>query len=86
MKDDFRLFTKTPRGSKAWIKKYSRRTSVERTLKRTLVDYRIENLRFRAKSRWAWFASLSAINQHLDAQVIAVGKTLLNKLGLNKAA
>jgi len=86
MKDDFRLFTKTPRGSKAWKKIYGRRTSVERTLKRTLVDYRIESLRFRAESRWVWFASLSAINQHLDAQVSALGMTLFHKLDLNRKA
>jgi len=84
--DDFRLFTRTPRGSKAWKKTYARRTSSERTLKRTLVDYRIESLRFRSESRWVWFASLSAINQHLDAQSTALGKTLFKKLGLNKAA
>lgn len=67
--DDFRLFTKTPRGSADWKEAYARRTSVERTFKRILVDYDIENLRFRAEKRWFWFASLAAINQHLDAQV-----------------
>jgi len=82
LKDDFRLFTKTPRGSKAWKKVYARRTSVERTIKRILVDYQIENLRSRAEKRWFWFASLAAMNQHLDAQVKARGKTLLAKLGL----
>ncbi|WP_051534290.1 hypothetical protein [Desulfitibacter alkalitolerans] len=39
MKDDFRLFTQTPRGSKAWKKAFAKRTSVERTIKRILVDY-----------------------------------------------
>ncbi len=42
LKDDFRLFTQTPRGSKAWKKVYARRTTVERTIKRILVDYLIE--------------------------------------------
>jgi len=87
MKDDFRLFTQTPRKSKAWKKEYSRRTSVERTLKRILVDYLIENLRFRAEKRWFWAATLAAINMHLDAQVKALGPSLFNKLGLSiKAA
>ncbi len=80
--DDFRLFTKTPHGSKAWKKTYARRTSVERTLKRSLVDYDIENLRLRAKKRWFWFSTLSAINQHLDAQVKAGRKELFIRLGL----
>lgn len=87
MQDDFRLFTKTPRRSEVWKKTYARRTSVERTFKRILVDYRIESLRFRAEKRWFWAASLAAMNQHLDAQVAALGQSLFNKLGLNiKAA
>ena len=87
MKDDFRLFTQTPRKSKACKKEYSRRTSVERTLKRILVDYLIENLRFRAEKRWFWAATLAAMNMHLDAQVKALGPSLFNKLGLSiKAA
>ena len=84
--DDFRLFTSTPRGSEAWKNAYARRTSVERTLKRTLVDYDIENLRLRAKKRWFWFSSLAAINQHLDAQVKAKGKALFIQLGLAQTA
>jgi hypothetical protein len=86
-KDDLRLFTTTPRGSEAWKKTFAKRTSVERTLKRILVDYRIESARLRAEKRWFWFASLAAINQHLDAQVKAMGNSLLPKLGLmSKAA
>jgi len=84
--DDFRLFTKTPRGSEAWKKTYARRTSVERTLKRILVDYDIENLRFRAEKRWFWIASLAAINQHVDAQLSILGLSLFAKLGLNQKA
>jgi len=84
--DDFRLFTKTPRGSKEWKKSYARRTSVERTMKRILVDYDIESLRFRAEKRWFWFASLAAINQHLDAQVFALRQPLFTKLGLTQKA
>jgi hypothetical protein len=80
--DDFRLFTKTPRGSESWKEAYARRTSVERTIKRILVDYLIESLRFRAEKRWFWFVSLAAINQHLDAQVKAMGQTLFSRLEL----
>ena len=81
-KDDLRLFTKTPRGSKAWKIKFAKRTSVERTLKRILVDYTIERARLRAEKRWFWIASLAAVNQHLDAQVNKLGHSLFLKLGL----
>lgn len=84
--DDFRLFTKTPRGSKAWKKTYARRTTVERTVKRILVDYDIESLRFRAEKRWFWSASLAAINIHLDAQVAALKLPLFTKVGLTLKA
>ena len=84
--DDFRLFTKTPRGSKAWKKAYARRTTVERTIKRILVDYDIESLRFRAEKRWFWSASLAAINIHLDAQVAVLKLLLFTQLGLTLKA
>lgn len=84
--DDFRLFTKTPRGSEAWKKAYARRTTVERTMKRILVDYDIESLRFRAEKRWFWFATLAAINQHLDAQAGILKQPLFTKLGLTQKA
>ena len=80
--DVSRLFTKTPRDSKAWKKIYAKRTSVERTLKRILVDYDIENLRLRAEKRWFWFATLAGINQHLDAQIAVLKQPLFTKLGL----
>lgn len=83
--DDPRLFTKTPRGSKGWKKTYSQRTSVERSLKRTLVDYQLERARLRAENRWFIFATLCAVNQHLDAQVSALEGSLLSKLVKNAA-
>lgn len=86
MEDDFRLFTQTPRNSKAWKNAYARRTSVERNIKRILVDYRIESLRLRAEKRWFWAASLAAVNQHLDAQVNALKQPLFTKLGLKQMA
>ena len=63
-------------------KNYAKRTSVERTLKRILVDYDIENLRLRAEKRWFWFATLAGINQHLDAQIAVLKQPLFTKLGL----
>lgn len=84
--DDYRLFTKTPRGSKAWKKVFAKRTSVERTLKRILVDYLIERARARSDKRWFWLATLAALNQHLDAQTGITEISLLKRLGLLKQA
>ncbi len=83
---DYRLFTKTPRGSKAWKKAFARRSSVERTLKRILVDYLIERARVRSDKRWFWLATLAALNQHLDAQIGVTKNSLLVRLGLKKQA
>jgi hypothetical protein len=56
-----------PRDSKQWRKIYKRRTAVERSLKRSLVDYELERSRVRGKCHWTWRATLSALAQHLDA-------------------
>lgn len=85
LSDDPRLFTATPRGSKGWKKAYARRTSVERSLKRTLVDYKLESLRLRAEQRWVAFATLCALNQHLDAQIAASKSSLFENLKLKAA-
>jgi len=79
---DLRLFTPTPRNSKAWKNVYARRTTVERTFKRILVDYKIELANARTKKRWFWQATLAAINQHLDAQVSVAKPKILEDIGL----
>lgn len=84
--NDCRLFTKTSRGSKAWKKVFARRTSVERTLKRILVDYLIERARARSDKRWFFIATLAALNQHLDAQTKVTEISLIQRLGLLKHA
>lgn len=85
---DLRLFTPISRGSEAWRKIYARRTTVERTFKRILVDYKIEDARARSKKRWFWQAILAGINQHLDAQVAVIKPSILSEIGLkpNKQA
>lgn len=77
---DVRTFTPVPRGSEAWKKVFAGRTSVERTFKRLLVDYRIEEARLRGKGRWFFRVTLAAMNQHLDAQVAKAGRLLSDKL------
>jgi hypothetical protein len=81
---DYRLFTKTPRGSRLWKKIFARRSSVERTLKRILVDYSIEKARAHSDKRWFWLATLAALNQHLDAQIRVTQNSLLGRLGLKR--
>jgi hypothetical protein len=58
-----------PRNSDAWKRAYKRRTTVERSLKRSLVDRHLEACRVRRKHNWYWCAVLTAMAQHLDAWI-----------------
>jgi hypothetical protein len=69
--DDLRLFSKTPRGSKAWRKEYAKRSSSERSFKRFKFDYEIERCRVRSRKNWYFFVLFAAMNCHLDAWVKA---------------
>jgi len=64
---DPRLFPPVPRGSDAFKAMFKRRTSVERSNKRILVDYCIENGRCRSSKQRFVRATLAVINIHLDA-------------------
>lgn len=66
-KNNLRLFNKTPRGSKEWIKVYDKRSGSERSNKRKKIDYKIEHARVRSREQWFLRYSLAAICQHLDA-------------------
>ena len=66
-KDNLRLFTRTPRGSKAWRKKYKKRTAVERSFKRKKVDYHLEAAKARSTSMWFFRCIVLAMCQHIDA-------------------
>ena len=59
-----------PRDSKAWKDTYKRRTAVERSLKRTLVDYSVEHTRVRGRCHWYWRTTLAAMAQHVDAWLV----------------
>lgn len=77
---DYRLFTVPPRKSDKWKELYNERTSVERSLKRTLVDYKVEHARVRSKKHWFFRITSCAINQHLDAQANVTECEILNRL------
>ena len=70
-----RLFTKTPRDSKAWNKVYAMRSSSERSFKRIKIDYEIERSRVRSRKNWYFFIYFAAMNCHLDVwvKVVALG-------------
>jgi hypothetical protein len=66
---DLRLFTKIPRGSKAWKDEMKQRTAAERVNDRILNDYGIEGAHTRGKKRISFFVTIAATNVHLDAQL-----------------
>jgi len=69
-KTDFRLFTPTPRDSSKWKKKYSKRTSSERSNKRKKIDYNLEHCRVRSTKHWFTRTMLIIMCQHVDAWLI----------------
>jgi hypothetical protein len=76
---DLRLFTRIPRGSKAWKSKMKERTAAERVNDRILNDYGVEDGHVRGKKRISFMVTLAAVNIHLDAQV----KVLISQGALN---
>jgi transposase len=52
-----RLFTKTPRDSKAWNKVYAMRSSSERSFKHIKNDYEIEHCRVRSRKKLVFLYS-----------------------------
>lgn len=66
---DLRLICPIPRGTEAWNKLYDRRTSIERTNKRILIDYGLGRIRFLSKKQAFLRATAMAMNVHLDAQI-----------------
>ncbi len=83
---DLRLFTRTVRGSQAWKDVYKRRTTCERSIKRKKIDYRMKHTRVRSKRRRLWLLTLGAVNQHLDAWRADFPCSIMERLGLEKAA
>lgn len=67
LKDNPRIYTKTPRGSDVWNNTYKRRTSVERSNKREKVDYHLENGRHRSTKMWSIRLYAIMVCQHMDA-------------------
>jgi len=66
--DNLRLFSNPPRGSERWKSIYSKnRSSVERCMKRILIDYELEKARVYSREQWVWRIALICINIHLDA-------------------
>ncbi|TYQ12900.1 UNVERIFIED_CONTAM: hypothetical protein Cloal_3938 [Acetivibrio alkalicellulosi] len=66
---DLRLFPPVPRNSEAFKEMFKRRTSVERSNKRMLVDYNIEAGRCRSSKHRFSRATFAVVNTHLDAWI-----------------
>ncbi|WP_148258444.1 hypothetical protein [Mahella australiensis] len=65
--DDLRLYPPVHRDSKAFRKRYKRRTTAERNNKRLFIDYDIEAYGSRSSKMIFALATMAAINSHLDA-------------------
>ena len=87
LKDNVRLFTKTPRSSGKWKLIYKRRTSVERSNKREKIDYHLEAGRHRSTKMWYIRIYCIMMCQHIDAWYCEKKKTLkLSELIFSKTA
>lgn len=64
---DLRLFPPVPRNSDAFKTMFKKRTGVERSNKRMLVDYSIESGRCRSSKQRFARATFAVVNIHLDA-------------------
>lgn len=83
---DPRLFPPVPRDSSAFKEMFKRRTSVERSNKRILVDYNIEAGRCRSSKQRFVRATLAAINIHLDAWLKHTSFSILGLIACEGAA
>lgn len=83
---DPRLFPPVTRGSLAYKEMFKRRTSVERSNKRILVDYNIEAGRCRSSKQRFVRATLAATNIHLDAWVKHTNFSILSLIGITGIA
>ena len=66
---DLRLFTRIPRGSDSFKSLFKQRTAAERINNRILNHYNLQNTHSRGKKRISFFATLAAINIHLDTWI-----------------
>ena len=66
---DLRLFTRIPRASQNFKNLFKQRTAAERLNNRILYHYNLQNSHSRGKKRISFFATLAAINIHLDAWI-----------------
>jgi len=73
---DLRLFTRIPRGSFNWKSTFKQRTAAERVNNRILTHYNLKNTHSRGKKRISFFATLNAVNLHLDAWIVSCAKQL----------
>ena len=64
-----RLFSRIPRASQQFKSLFKQRTAAERINNRILNHYNLQNSHARGKKRISFFATLDAVNIHLDAWI-----------------
>ncbi|WP_216086243.1 hypothetical protein [Mahella australiensis] len=84
--DDLRLYPPVHRDSKAFRKRYKRRTTAERDNKRLFIDYDIEAYGSRSSKMRFALATMAAINIHLDAWLKFTGFSIIDLLDMDSAA
>lgn len=68
--DNLRFFTRIPRNTPQWWRRYKRRTTVERCFKRMKEDYLLERKsKIRSSMAWNFRAFIDAMCLHVDAWV-----------------
>lgn len=68
--DNLRFFTRVPRGTPQWWRRYKRRTTVERYFKRLKEDYFLERKsKIRSSMAWYFRAFIDSMCLHVDAWV-----------------
>jgi len=65
--NDLRLFTRISRGSEEWKSLFKQRTAAKRINNRILNHYNITATHMHSKKRIAFFSTITAFNDHLDA-------------------
>jgi hypothetical protein len=64
---DLILFTRIPRGTDLWKKRYAKHSASERSNKHKKIDYGLEMARVKSNRQWFTRCALTAMCQHLDA-------------------
>jgi len=66
-KENYRLYTRLPRGSASWEQYRHQRSGRERSHKSQKYDFGLKGFRMAGRERWFFLAMIAALDQHLRA-------------------